>query len=266
MSIPSFDKVQGSEDPDALIRYLAEVSERPEIRAHAQRRAKRAGIGPGDAILDIGCGIGSNTKLLAGMVGHGGHVTGIDIDAGMIAAARGRTTAKSVSFESADAQELPFDDGAFDAVWVERTLVHIPDPGLALHECRRVLRAGGTAVIAELDYAGVLIDDPEDPGFTSMILHETVSAAAHPGMGRELVRRVRSADLSVAEVLDELHRNTDFSDLAMLLGLERGCRRAITQGAANEQTCRQWWERLAALSEQGLFTGLLPSITVIARA
>jgi len=262
---PSFRDVEQSSDPEALVQYLAEVSERPEIREHARLRAERAGIGPGARVLDVGCGIGSNTELLAERVGESGRVTGIDKSGDMIAAARKRVTGNTVSFEAADAVELPFEDDAFDVVWVERTLVHIEEIDRAVQQCKRVLAPGGTAVVAELDYAGVLIDDPESPDFTATILAETVAPAAHPTIGRELLRRLAGADLRAEEVLDELHRIPDFETLAALLNLDAGCRRAIDAGAASEADCREWWQRLAELSARGLFTGLIPVVTVIAR-
>ncbi len=121
-------------------------------------------------------------------------------------------------------------------------------------------------MFAELDYAGVLIDDPRDPDFASMILSETVSSAAHPRVGRELLRHVKTAGLSCEVVMDDLHRTPDFTDLARLLDLEHGCRQAIAKGRATADECRGWWEALASLGEREVFTGLIPLVTVIARA
>jgi len=261
---PSFRDVERSQDPETLVAYLVQVSERPEIREHARWRVERAGIGPGARVLDLGCGVGSNTALLADHVGEKGCVVGVDKSTEMVAAARERVSGANVSFETADAIALPFDAESFDAVWIERTLVHIDDADRALGECKRVLAPGGMVVVAELDYAGVLIDDPKTPDFSDRILAETVAPAAHPRMGRELLRRLACAGFTPSELADHLHRIPDFATLAGLLNLDSGCHRAIDSGRASEEECRAWWESLARLSEHGLFTGLIPVITAIA--
>jgi len=261
---PAFRDVARSQDPEALVAYLVAVSERPEIREHARWRAERAGIAPGARVLDLGCGVGSNTALLADRVGPQGRVVGLDKSAEMVAAASQRVQAGNAAFETGDARALPFEAGAFDAVWLERTLVHIEETDRALSECKRVLAAGGTIVIAELDYTGVLIDDPHTPELTRRILRQTVDPAAQPRIGRQLLRRLVEADLAPSDLHDHLHRIGDFATLAGLLTLETGCRRAIDSGRATEPGCRAWWRSLAELSDSGKFTSLIPVITAIA--
>ena len=73
------------------------------------------------------------------------HVTLTDFSAGMVAEAERRLAAagREFSFEVADAQNLPFEDGSFDAVVAVHMLYHVPDQGRALSEVRRVLKPGG---------------------------------------------------------------------------------------------------------------------------
>src|SRR6185369_2200391 len=52
-----------------------------------------AGIGPGMRVLDVGCGVGDSSRLVAALVGPGGAVVGVNADPGVLAVARGRPAA-----------------------------------------------------------------------------------------------------------------------------------------------------------------------------
>lgn len=111
-----------------------------------------AGIQPGDRVLDVGCGTGYFVRILAETVGLRGSVVGVDAAPEMIehASARSRLDA-NVSFELGNAGALSFPDSSFDAVVSSLTMHHlsVADQLPAVQEMRRVLRPGGTLLIAE---------------------------------------------------------------------------------------------------------------------
>ena len=85
---------------------------------------------PGDAVLDVGCGAGEVCVELAAIVGARGRVAGVDLSEAMVEAAR-RTVAASgraIELQPASIYELPFADGAFDAVRAERVFQHLDNP------------------------------------------------------------------------------------------------------------------------------------------
>lgn len=92
--------------------------------------------------LDIGCGEGHNTRLLAR---RGAIMTGIDIAERFIhhAAAAERDEPLGIRYEVASAQELPFADASFDFVTAFMSLMDMPESPRALAEAARVLRPGG---------------------------------------------------------------------------------------------------------------------------
>jgi arsenite methyltransferase len=97
-------------------------------------------------ILDVGCGAGHTACLIAEQ--YSAHVHGVDISEVMIAKANDRAgrmgLTDRVEFRTADAYQLPFDDGQFDVVLIESVLTPLPgDKILALQEMIRVLRPGG---------------------------------------------------------------------------------------------------------------------------
>ena len=143
-----FSDVDGSGRPGALVDYLALV-------AQHVGDFRRQGYGlmrlmPGDAVLDVGCGAGEVCVELAAIVGARGRVAGVDLSEAMVEAAR-RTVAASgrpIQLQPASIYELPFADGALNAVRAERVFQHLDNPEVALREMMRVTKPGGR-VLAE---------------------------------------------------------------------------------------------------------------------
>jgi sarcosine/dimethylglycine N-methyltransferase len=104
-----------------------------------------AGITAGMSVLDVGSGVGGPARFLAETFGC--RVTGVDLSEPFVEAARyltGRTgQSGQVSFETASALALPFDDGHFDAVLLQHVAMNIADRARLYREIRRVLKAGG---------------------------------------------------------------------------------------------------------------------------
>lgn len=107
----------------------------------------RLGDVRGRRVLDYGCGHGMAAVVLAR---RGADVTAFDLSPGYVREAQERAAANSVRITCrvADAEELPFPDRAFDAVWGNAVLHHL-DLSRAGRELSRVLRPGGVAVFCE---------------------------------------------------------------------------------------------------------------------
>ena len=107
--------------------------------------AKLAGIGSDTSVLDVGSGVGGPACFLAATLGC--RVTGVDLSEAFVDAARYLTerTGQSgqVSFETASALDLPFDNGRFDVVLLQHVAMNIADRARLYREIRRVLKTGG---------------------------------------------------------------------------------------------------------------------------
>jgi ubiquinone/menaquinone biosynthesis C-methylase UbiE len=107
----------------------------------------------GERILEIGPGTGYYTLDLAGWVGHEGAVDIFDLQQEMLDHTIRRAREKglwNVNPTRGDAQDLPYDDGSFDAAVLVTVLGEIPDQDAALREIARVLRSGGRLIVGEL--------------------------------------------------------------------------------------------------------------------
>lgn len=106
----------------------------------------------GQAVLDLGCGVGGACFLLARDFGAG-RVLGIDVEADSIAraldAAKALGLDDRVSFEHVQPGPLPFPDGQFDLIFTKDVVCHVPDKAPLLAEVFRVLRPGGLLVLGD---------------------------------------------------------------------------------------------------------------------
>ena len=105
----------------------------------------------GSAALDIACGPGTVSRILAQRVGRDGHIVATDISPAMLDIARSKPVtpdAATIEWVEASAAPLPMPDAAFDIVTCQQGLQFFPDKVGALAEMRRVLRGGGRAGVA----------------------------------------------------------------------------------------------------------------------
>lgn len=103
---------------------------------------------PGSSLLDVGCGIGGSSRILAQTYGF--QVTGITISPQQVNRAQALTPAGvDATFVVGDALALPFPDASFDVVWSVEAGPHMPDKALFARELLRVLKPGGRLVVAD---------------------------------------------------------------------------------------------------------------------
>ena len=106
----------------------------------------------GAEVLDLGCGTGAVSRVLAGCSGVG-RVVGVDPSAVFLNTARKLGAAcDKLTFEEGDCRSLPFEDRSFDIVVFHTTLSHVPEPEKGLTEAFRVLRPGGTLALFDGNY------------------------------------------------------------------------------------------------------------------
>lgn len=108
---------------------------------------------PGERVLDLGCGAGTDSLVAALMVGAEGSVTGIDMTPEMLDKAR-RAAADlgvpNVEFVLGEAEQLPFQEASFDVVISNGVIDLVPDKDAVLAELHRVLAPGGRIQIADV--------------------------------------------------------------------------------------------------------------------
>jgi SAM-dependent methyltransferase len=131
---------------DAYDRFMGRYSQ-----ALSPQLADLANVRAGQRALDVGCGPGALTAELVGRLGADA-VAAADPSQPFVEAARRRHPGVEVVL--AGAEDLPFEDGAFDAALAQLVVSFMSDPVAGLAEMRRVTRAGGIVAACVWDYAG----------------------------------------------------------------------------------------------------------------
>jgi ubiquinone/menaquinone biosynthesis C-methylase UbiE len=149
---------------DAIGRNPAENYERFFVPAIGEPLARdlvaRAALRPGERVLDVACGTGIVARLAARDVGTDGAVAGLDVNPGMLAAARSAESGASIQWHEASADSMPLPDAAFDVVTCQLSFQFMPDKGAALREMHRVLAPGGRLILN--------VPGPETPVFGAL--------------------------------------------------------------------------------------------------
>ncbi|MBD1874253.1 methyltransferase domain-containing protein [Nodosilinea sp. FACHB-131] len=102
----------------------------------------------GTTVLDVGCGIGGSSRILARDYGFA--VTGVTISPNQVRRAQQLTPpGVTAQFQVDDAMALSFPDGSFDVVWSVEAGPHMPDKAVFARELLRVLKPGGILVVAD---------------------------------------------------------------------------------------------------------------------
>ncbi|HEX9409773.1 MAG TPA: methyltransferase domain-containing protein, partial [Methylomirabilota bacterium] len=136
------DKVFAGSIPKFYDTYLVPLLFEPYAADLVNRLASRS-LG---RVLEVAAGTGVVTRALASVLPERVSIVATDLNQPMLDQASALGTTRPVEWRQADAMQLPFQDGTFDAVVCQFGVMFFPDKPQALSEARRVLRPGGVLV------------------------------------------------------------------------------------------------------------------------
>ena len=219
-----------------------------EIRAEYTRALfARAGVFRGARCVDLGCGTGHVTRLLADMVGPDGFVLGLDIDDRMIEV-NSIDAPGNVEFRGGDIGQ--FDGSNFDVAYMGLVLMHFPDPREIVDAAVRCLRPGGILITEDVDTT-VAFCSPSSPAFDRMIgLYDSLldgKARRAPLASPELLRAAGLTDVGLS-----LYQNVTAAaaEKALLpLSLRHAAEAVVAFGLASAEELEDLVAQLEALCE-----------------
>lgn len=205
-------------DVEAMFDQIAPVYDRMNTvmtlgrDGHWRRLARDAAeLESGGAAIDVACGTGKLAALLAEAVGPFGRVEAVDLSSAMVARAQ-RTYRDVVQlhFSEANALELPFSDGEFDAATIAFGLRNLADFEAGFREMARVVRPGGAVVCLELSLPRLRA--------WARLFHSTFRRVA-PVVGA-IVGRQRTAYQYLPDSLDGFPRPDELAATMCAAGLQ----------------------------------------------
>lgn len=248
----SFDRVDQAEQSGAFAGYLTGVA--ANLADLKRRLHDLLEVRPGDSVLDIGCGTGTDVLALAERVGPSGRVVGVDNSQLLIGEARAQAEGRGlpVAFQTSDAHELPYPDATFDATRCERVMMHVADPARALGEQVRVTTPGGRLLVADPDH-GMWALDARDIQLTRTLLGWWFDFIANPWIARQT--RALFTATGLHDVQTTVLPITMF-DLAIadaITGITRAATMAAEHGVISTQQQRDFDRELRDQQAGGRF-------------
>lgn len=133
---------------------------------------KRAGVLPGQRVLDVGCGPGFAAFDLAQLVGPGGSVLGVDESPGFVASANTGAAARGLTWCHAvtgDVQAMDLPPASIDLAWARWVLCFTPDPEAVVAGIAHAVRPGGRVCLHDYFNYEVMTLAPRSPAFTEVV-------------------------------------------------------------------------------------------------
>jgi arsenite methyltransferase len=226
------------------------------------------GAGPGEAVLEVGCGGGLYLREIAVAVGASGGALGVDLSDDQVAAARRHCEGLAqVRAEVGDVLALPSGDGVHDAVLSVQVLEYVGDVDAAIGEIHRVTRPHGRFVNLATNW-GALFWTGGDPGLTAAVLRAWEAHAPHPNLPVSLPARLEAhgfvgiAQRPVTIINRRFHANSFAWSAARLMAAF-----AQRTGALDEAQLDAWQQSLRDADGAGEhFLSSVPVLTVATRA
>lgn len=241
-----------SDEFDRLVRCLDFMAELPFYKAYKGHSWQSLRIEPGQVILDVGCGTGSDLAHLASLYPKSNFI-GVDKSENFLAIARQRTASlENVQLLPGDALQLPVASEAIDAVRIDRSLQHMETPALVLKEMVRVTKAGGRIVVSEPDWETFLLfngefdDSRQIAGFFQRSIR-------NPFIGRELASLMNECGIKNLETHIHAFWTHKLEEADVIFDLEKVKDQCAAADLLTQDDGDNWWALSQKAAEKGVF-------------
>ena len=207
-------------------------------------------------VIDLGCGNGLDLLQLRLYTEEGGEVTGIDKNANLLKEAKrniSKTNYKNVQLIHADAENIPFEDGYFDAIRVERVFQHLENPMRVMQEIKRVLKRNGQLVLIETDWASLSMFTNNYEIENKIISHLIYKYTSNGMASRLLVEYLEHINFNQTktEVFPSIISSYQMTN--QLIKLEEIANEVIKSGKLKKEIYLKWLEQIRRSDSKGNF-------------
>jgi ubiquinone/menaquinone biosynthesis C-methylase UbiE len=215
-------------------------------------------------VLEVGCGTGVPTRVLA-REPNVGVVVGVDVAPSLLSRARELAAdLTNVTFQEADARDLPFKSKTFDVVVFDSTLTHVPGLERALTEAFRVLRPLGCLAAFDGDYTTTTVALGDHDPLQACVDAMVANSLHNRWLGRGLPSLVRSGGFDLERFRSHGFVETTEAEY-MLTIVERGADILHGSGQIGEETSAALKAEARRRVEAGTFFGHIAYVSLIVR-
>ncbi|PRY16027.1 methyltransferase domain-containing protein [Kineococcus rhizosphaerae] len=227
--------------------------------------ANLAAIAEGSTALDLACGAGRTTRALLAAGPRLVHAVdvGATLDDDLLLDPRVRT-------HIAELDSLPLEDGSVDHAVTLNAVEHLADVGAHLHEVHRVLRPGGTAVLAHSDWDTALFTSDDDELTRELldrfVAHVPAEGARTDGFaGRKLLRHAAASPFTVESVHSWADPHRRFDETSVAWKVAAGVLAAVGDDPDLAARAAGWVEGLRRHARAGTFLFAVTDVAVVLR-
>ncbi len=224
----------------------------PEIVCQRQLTLKKLSVKPGEKILDVGCGVGFLSYEIALLTGDYGKVFGIDKNSDMILHSNKRCKKLgNTKFSKANADDLPFKEGFFDAACCTQVLLYVNDIAKVIKGIKRILKPTGRIIIVETDWRGVVINSDYD-SITRKIFSAWDATVPSPNLPVRLSSILLNHGFCGIDIKPIPILNTEYTSNQFSHGMIKWItRNALKKGAITKEQSEIWLDDLDDKGEKG---------------
>ncbi|PAX53245.1 methyltransferase domain-containing protein [Brunnivagina elsteri] len=250
----AYSHIDRTPEPMECVQRMDEIGAGKFWQSIKSRMVELLDVNLGDRIVDIGCGAGNDSLVVAQLVGKRGKVVGVDFSNTMITEAKKRAKGLGlpVEYHFGDAENLPFPDNSFDGCRAERLLQHLDNPQQAIAEMVRVAKPGANIVAAEPDYGSITIKGSK-PVLTRKLVRCHCEYFRSPRIGMLislLFERLQLVDINVVVISSVVKKIGDRGEKQLI---NKYINLAITKGIVSEIEGKGWLDDLKRAEVAGRF-------------
>jgi ubiquinone/menaquinone biosynthesis C-methylase UbiE len=241
---------------DKLVHCLDFANDLPSFKAYKAHSWESLKIEPGQVILDVACGTGSDLIRLAAQYPTTDFV-GVDRSENFIAIAKQRAgSTPNIKFFLGDAQKLPLEDRAVHAARIDRSLQHVEAPAAVLKEMARVVRRGGRIVACEPDWEtfilfnGELDDSGQIAGFFQRSIRNRL-------IGRELASLMNGCGVEQLKTHVHAYWTSNLEEADVIFDVRKVAHQCADADLIAREDVENWWALSEQASQKGIFFAAL---------
>lgn len=219
---------------------------------------------PGTRALEIGCGTGWVARTLA-QWSNVAHVLGVDPSPVFIERARKLAAATpNIAFEEADGRALPHGDDSFDAVIINTTMSHVPEPERLVAQAFRVLRRGGWFAVFDGDYATATVSKYEFDPLQACVTAFRTNFVNDSWLVRRLPQLTSAGGFELVSTRSHGYLEAP-TGAYMLTWIERGADVLVQNGCIGQETANALKSEARRRSDESKWFGHIAFASLIAR-